>query len=116
MEPLKKIFGRRLKVLRDSKDWTQEQLGQAADVDAKHVGAIERGDNTPSFEAIERLAKALKVDYYELFLPDAVLNSEPEQGLKVLIRDIEKHAPPQLKRFLRDILASASHYLSDTSK
>ncbi len=64
------LFGRRVRLLREAAGLTQEQLGKAAGVDFKHVGSIERGEKTASFEAVEKLANALGVSYYELFLPD----------------------------------------------
>ncbi len=64
MEPLATVFGRRLRLLRKANNLTQEQLGKKANIDYKHIGAIERGVKTPSFEAIERIAKAILYQMY----------------------------------------------------
>lgn len=109
MELLTTVFGGRLRLLRKTNNLTQEQLGKKAGIDYKHIGAIERGVKTPSFEAIERIAKALKVDYYELFLPEPkVLQAETD--FETLIKDIDKHGTPALKQFLLQILAGAKEY------
>ena len=42
-----------------------------------------RGDKAPSFEVVERLARALKVDYHELFLPDRLATGHMEDALKL---------------------------------
>ena len=107
MEALSTVFGRRLRTLREGRGLTQEQLGQASGVDYKHVGAMERGVNVPSFEVIERLARTLKVDYYEMFLPESIAGDEPDQSLRVLMRDLDRHGDESTKRFLRDVLAAA---------
>ncbi len=58
----------RLKALRTATGMTQEAFGKAVGVDYKHIGAIERGIRAPSFDVIERIAKVLKVQPYQLFL------------------------------------------------
>jgi transcriptional regulator with XRE-family HTH domain len=115
MEALIAVFGSRLRALREGRGLTQEQLGQAAEVDYKHLGAIERGANVPSFEVIERLARALKVDYYELFLPEKMSRAEPDQSLRVLIREIERHGGPSLKQFLHEVLAAGKKLSESTN-
>lgn len=55
--------------MRQAKQMTQEQLGRAAGLDYKHLSAVERGAKTPSFDAIGKLATALGVEYWELFIP-----------------------------------------------
>ena len=109
MEPLATIFGRRLRLLRKTNNLTQEQLGKKADIDYKHIGAIERGVKTPSFEAIEKIAKALKVDYYELFLPDRKVSQKGAE-FEVLLQDINKYGTSALKRFLLQVLAGAKEF------
>ncbi|HEV7302443.1 MAG TPA: helix-turn-helix domain-containing protein [Tepidisphaeraceae bacterium] len=102
------VFGKRLLALRDAAGLTQEQLAKASGFDYKHIGSLERGDKTPSFEAIERIAGALKVHYCELFLPaDLSIVAKGEQGLRILVRDLERHGSPALKRFLAQSLAAA---------
>ena len=109
MEPLANVFGRRLRLLRKANNLTQEQLGKKADIDYKHIGAIERGVKTPSFEAIERIAKVLKVNYYELFLPDLKAPKD-DVDFEVLLRDVHKFGTPELKRFLLHIIAGAKEF------
>ena len=105
-EPLAAVFGRRLRTLREAAGLTQEQLGKSAGVDYKHIGSVERGEKAPSFEAVERLAQALRVDYYELFLPEDLTLGRTDQDLKVAVREIESHGTPALRQFLRQVLAA----------
>jgi transcriptional regulator with XRE-family HTH domain len=107
METLAAVFGRRLRTLRDARSLTQEQLGHAAGVDYKHIGAIERGEKVPSFEAVERLAGALKVEYYELFLPDELPADGGPQAFRLALRDVDRHGTPELRRFLHQMLIAA---------
>jgi transcriptional regulator with XRE-family HTH domain len=106
MDRLTHLFGRRLRALRKARGLTQEQLGQAAGLDYKHVGGIERGDHAPSFEAIEKLVKVLQVPYHELFSPEKTATGQLEENLDVLVRDLDRLDKNKLKRFFSDLLVA----------
>ncbi len=61
------LLGRRIKTLRTMKGWTQQELGNQADVNYKFVGEIERGQQNPSFNTLVKVATALEVELPELF-------------------------------------------------
>ena len=64
---LTELFGRRLRSLREARSLTQQQLGEAAEVSYKYVGAIERGEENPSLRVLVSLASALDVELRDLF-------------------------------------------------
>jgi transcriptional regulator with XRE-family HTH domain len=68
MHTLQERFGVRLKALRRRMGLTQEMLAERIDVSADLVSMIERGRVAPSFRTLERLAHALGVHVYELFM------------------------------------------------
>ena len=107
MESIGKTLGKRLRMLRKYKGLTQEELGRASGLDYKHIGRIERGDKTASLEAIERLAKALNVEYYELLLPAQFALENPRKDFRVIFEDLENHGSPTMQRFLARVLAAA---------
>ena len=82
MERLAMTFGRRVRALREAKRWTQEDLAKAAGLGAKHIGVIERGEKTSSFDAIERIAAALKVEYCTLFVSAKTKDSDIEEDIR----------------------------------
>jgi transcriptional regulator with XRE-family HTH domain len=100
------VFGRRLRALRKARGLTQEQLGQAAGIDYKHIGGIERGEHAPSFDAIEKLVKVLKVPYHGFFTPERSVTGQLEDTLDLLVRDIDRMDKATLKRFFTDLLAA----------
>ena len=67
MADLRKKFGRRLQVLRRQAGLTQEQLAEVTHISVDFLSLVERGINAPSFENLEKLAKALDVSVRELF-------------------------------------------------
>jgi transcriptional regulator with XRE-family HTH domain len=101
MESLAVVFGRRVKELRKAKRMTQEELGRAAKMDYKHIGAIERGVKSSSFGAIEKLADALDVDYYELFLPSNRLTTSVQKEVSALVRNPARVELKNVEEFLR---------------
>jgi transcriptional regulator with XRE-family HTH domain len=59
-------FGKRVRELRIEAGLTQEELGFRAGLDRTYISGIERGKRNPSLRNIDKLAKALRVETYEL--------------------------------------------------
>ena len=59
-------FGKRLRELREARDWTQEELAERAELNWLQVGHIERGASDPKLSTVIRLARALKVSPADL--------------------------------------------------
>lgn len=103
MDSVAIVFGRRIKALRNARGWTQEELAQAAGMDSKHIGALERGAKTSSFFAVQRLAQALKVEYYELFIPERRKAESVEKEVTALIHDRSRIDMSKVDEFLRGL-------------
>lgn len=73
---LKKQLGYRIRELRKAKALTQEQLAERSEIHYSYIGGVERGDRNISIETLERLAQALEVPAYELFLFNDDVNRE----------------------------------------
>jgi transcriptional regulator with XRE-family HTH domain len=103
METLAAVFGRRVRALRQAKGMTQEQLGRAAKMDYKHIGAIERGAKTSSFSAIEKLAEALGVEYYQMFIRDERKTSAVDKEVRSMLRDAGRIDSSNVEEFLKGL-------------
>lgn len=57
----RKLFGKRLRELRLAQELSQEKLAEMADLHRNYVGILERAQQSPSLDAICKLAQALKV-------------------------------------------------------
>jgi len=79
-----KLFGKRVRAIRKAAKITQEKAAEAAQLNSKYLGEIERGEKRPSFEAIIALAKALKVSPEAFFQFD-----REERDEKTVRRKIE---------------------------
>lgn len=56
--------------IRKDRGITQEALAHEAGLNRAYIGYIERGERKPSVETLEKIARALKVRVFELFIFD----------------------------------------------
>lgn len=68
MSDLKKLLGKRIKEIRQSRNLTQEQLSDKTDIGASSISKIESGIYHPTDENLERIATALNVEPYKLYM------------------------------------------------
>lgn len=62
-------LGRWVQELRSGKDWTQQQLAEAAGLDRTYISGLERGKQNPTLGALLRLTRALEVSLDRLVVP-----------------------------------------------
>ena len=67
VEDLRLAFGRRLRELRDT--LPQEEVAHRADVPTAYLSRLEHGQQTPTLDVVNRLARALNVTVSALFQP-----------------------------------------------
>ena len=59
-------LARNLRKLRQSKDWSQEELAHEANIHRTYISDLERAARNPSIEVVDRIAKALNASMGEL--------------------------------------------------
>jgi transcriptional regulator with XRE-family HTH domain len=64
---IKKEFGKKIKTIRLEKNISQEQLANCAEIDRTYISDIEKGERNVSLLIIQKLAKALEKEIFELF-------------------------------------------------
>ena len=64
---LKELFGSQVKLIRNYRKMTQEELSELVDIDIRQLARIEAGVSFATSETIERICKALNVTYKEMF-------------------------------------------------
>ena len=60
-------IGKRLRELRDAKSLSQREIEHRTGLPQTYISKIETGHSTPLLPALERWAKALSLELYELF-------------------------------------------------
>jgi len=99
------LLGRRIRTLRNAKGWTQQELGNQADINYKFLGEIERGQQNPSFNTLMKIADALGVGLSELFRFEQEISDrkEIEDRIKNLVKNIPDDVLPQAFSILRSL-------------
>ncbi len=92
--------------LREKQKWSQDQLGKAAGLGGKYIGVIERAEKAASFEAIEKLAKAFKVECYELFVPINRRSDAVGSEIELLLKNEDRINVSAVQDFLRSLRMS----------
>lgn len=63
---LRQVLATNLRLLRNERGWSQEDLAGEAGLHRTFVGAVERAERNISIDNVERLAVALSVDAWSL--------------------------------------------------
>lgn len=75
----RKLVGSNLRRLRVERDISQERLAFDSGVDRSYLGGMERGEENPTVDILDRLAATLAVPIGELFTAS---ESDAVKGLK----------------------------------
>jgi len=65
---LRDVFARNLRLLRADRGWSQERLAHEAGVNRTYLSAVERSEQNISVDNIARIATALHVEAWTLFV------------------------------------------------
>ena len=67
MTDIKKIFGKNIRLIRESRNMTQEKLSDICGLHRTYIGSVERGERNISLENIQKITDALQVKIIDLF-------------------------------------------------
>lgn len=104
MGELAKRFGKKVRQLRRGQNLTQVQLADATGLSEEWVRRIERGDGSPSFEALETFSKVLGVSVADFF--DSAPHPEQQRlaGIVQLTRGLSNEDLAWLEGIIRAAL------------
>lgn len=104
MEDILKRLGARIREERKKARLTQERLAERVGLSVDYIGYIERGKQAPYLKTLERIAKALNVEVYELFLfREDGKKGDVEEAVKELVLSVRNKDPDDI-RFIASIL------------
>jgi transcriptional regulator with XRE-family HTH domain len=86
---LRKVFGNNVKIFRNRRNWSQADLAESADISINFLGDIERGKKWPHPDTLSKLADALEVKVFELFMEESVpVNKETRILMSRFVKDV----------------------------
>jgi transcriptional regulator with XRE-family HTH domain len=111
-----KVFVFNMKKYRKKRRLSQMKLAELLDTSTSYIGEIEINSRVPSMEMVERIAKALNVEPFRLFVDDSSRNSgEPPNAndyLECLTtierQDLTKRLLSQISNELEQVLQPES--------
>lgn len=106
-----KPIGRRIKLAREAKKLTQEQLAEIVDLSPMHVSVLERGQKPPKLETMIKLANSLSVSG-DFLLQDVITPSKaiPATEITLLISSLPEN---EQNRILQSVRAYVEAYSSE---
>lgn len=104
MEEIIEKLGVRIREERKKIKITQEELARRVDLSIDFIGYIERGKRTPGIKTLGRIATALNVELYELFIFEKNKKAKDnEVAIKKLILSLDNKKPEYMK-FMSSIM------------
>ena len=97
MASLRKIFAQNLVKNRHQCGFSQAKLAEIVGVSTHHIAMIELTRNFPAPELIERIAKSLHVEIYELFI-------DGPHSKKKELEDLRDEIRSDMQQLLSDFL------------
>ena len=96
MDNKRVVVGERIRTLRKERGWSQEVLGERADLHHTYVGAVERGEKNASIDTLDKIADALGVEMVDLFtLAQGQMDVEKLRAR--VIEEVKESSPEMLK-------------------
>jgi transcriptional regulator with XRE-family HTH domain len=79
MTTLVRQIGRRVRALREAREWSQEQLAERSSLNRSYIGEVERGNVIASVVTIDKIAHALDLSLAQLLdmKPAALAGTAP---------------------------------------
>jgi len=102
----KLLIGKKIKRLRNRLGLTQDKLAEQVNINPKYLSNIERGLENPTLDTLLRLAISLKVELWEMLLPDKELSSD---ALKKKIKNLLDEANGERLQMVIRLLQAALH-------
>ena len=95
---IRTIFGQNIRLFRSRRNWSQADLAEYANISLNYLGDIERGKKWPHPDTLSKLAEALGIQVFELFLEENM--------------NISLNTQVVMNRFLNDVSLAINKSLS----
>jgi len=87
-----------LKEKRKNCGFSQAKLAEMVSVSTHHIATIETARNYPTLDLVERMARALDIEIYELFIEKPSPENAMERLHQSIVQDIDKVVAEAVER------------------
>jgi len=98
MTNLREILAYNLKEKRQNCGFSQAKLAEMVSVSTHHIATIETARNYPTLDLVERMAKALDIEIYELFINPLSPPEEMERLYEEVAKNLEQLIGESMER------------------
>jgi transcriptional regulator with XRE-family HTH domain len=98
-------IGKKIQRTREKKGITQEQLEEKTGINAKYISAVECGQKNVTIKTLEKIAKGLEIELYEMFLFSYDVQSE--KAVRKALDSMMKDADAKTLNLCLDFLEKA---------
>jgi transcriptional regulator with XRE-family HTH domain len=98
---LRAILSNNIKQYRNNHGWSQADLAEEANISITFLSNIERGLKWPYPDTIVKIAKALKVEEFELFRRDKAIIDDTAMLIDRLVMDMSISVNNSIKKTYR---------------
>ena len=102
MTNLREILAHNLKKKRRNCGFSQAKLAEMVNVSVHHIATIETARNYPTLDLVERMATALNIEIYELFVNPLSPPEEMERLYQTMAKNIEQLVSQAIEHALAD--------------
>jgi transcriptional regulator with XRE-family HTH domain len=114
MTSLRDIFAHNLKEKRQNCGFSQARLAEIVNVSTHHIATIETARNYPTLDLVERMANALDIEIYELFINPLSPHEEMERLYQAVAKNIEQVVSESVEKVLTERFRSKNEYTPQT--
>ena len=95
---LRSILSSNIKRFRGNHGWSQADLAEKANISITFLSNIERGNKWPYPDTLVKLAKALKIEEFELFRREKIMLDDTTTLIDRLVADITASVNDSIKK------------------
>ena len=83
------LFGQNIRIFRNRRNWSQADLAESAEISLNFLSDIERGKKWPHPDTLSKLANALGIKVFELFLDENMpLSLDAKELMNRFVKDV----------------------------
>jgi len=98
---LRAILSSNIKLYRGHHGWSQADLAEKANISITFLSSIERGIKWPYPDTLIKLAKALKIEEFELFRKNKIIIDDTAVLIDRLVMDISMSVTSSIQKTYR---------------
>lgn len=104
MSTIMQDVGRKLRIYRQKRKMTQEELAEKAELHYTYIGQVERGEKNLTLVSLEKILNALEISFSELFDDIETSHEQEETDFAAMCYALVSSRPEEEQKHLYGVL------------